>query len=46
MVGVQVGIDDEKDAHARIFRRAQVGLDVADRIDHGAGGPAAAAEQV
>ena len=44
MIGVDVGIDDEADSHAGLVGHAQIGSDVADRIDDGAGGvPAAAA---
>ena len=46
MVSMNVGVDDEMDAHARGLGRPQVGLDLADRIDHGTGRASTAAEQV
>jgi hypothetical protein len=33
MVGMDVGIDDEVDAHVGILSRAQIWLDLADRVD-------------
>jgi hypothetical protein len=46
MVGVNMRIDDEMDTHAGGFRRAQIRLDRANRVDYGASGAAAAAEEV
>lgn len=46
MVSVNVGVDDKMDAHAGGLGGPQVGLDLADRIDHGTGGASTAAEQV
>ena len=46
MIGVNVRVDDEPDAHAGFLRRAQIDLDVADGVDHCPGGLAAAAEQI
>ena len=46
MVGVNVGVDDKMDAHARGLCGAHVRLDLADRIDDGPGRASTAAEQV
>jgi len=46
MVGMNVGVDDEMDAHAGGFCGAHVGLDLAGRINDGAGRAPAAAEQI
>jgi hypothetical protein len=41
-----MGVDDIADVHARLFRRAEIALNVACRIDHRADGLSAAAEQI
>ena len=46
MVGMKVRIDDVENAHARRLGDGQIRFDLADGIDHGAAGLAAAAEQV
>ena len=46
MIGVDMGIDDEADAHSGVVGNLQVWCDVADRIDDGTSGMPAAAEQV
>jgi hypothetical protein len=46
MVGMNVGVDDKEDAHAGGLCGAQMKLDLADRIDDGAGRASTAAEQV
>jgi hypothetical protein len=46
MVGMDVGIDDEVDAHAGIVGRTQLWLNLADRVDDGSSCFAAAAEEV
>jgi hypothetical protein len=46
MIGVDVSIGDEANAHARLIGHPQIRPDVADGIDDGAGGVAAAAEQI
>lgn len=43
---MNVGVDDKMDAHASGLGGTQVGLDLADRIDHGAGCASTAAGQV
>jgi hypothetical protein len=44
MVGMNVRVDHEVDAHAGSLRGTQIRLDLADGIDDGTGGPSAAAE--
>src|ERR1700687_6080825 len=46
MVSMNVGVDDKMDAHAGGLCAAHVRLDLADRIDDGAGRTSTAAEQV
>jgi hypothetical protein len=46
MIGVDVGIYDEPDAHPRLVRDPQIWFDVVKWIHHSAGGVPAAAEQV
>ena len=46
MIGVNMGVDHVEDPQAAGFRRRQVRRDVADRVDDGAGGLAAAAEEI
>ena len=46
MVGVNMRVDDEVDAHAGSFCGAQIRLDLADRIGDGSGRAPTAAEQV
>ena len=46
MVGMNVGVDDEMDAHASGLGGVHVGLDLADRIDDRTGRASTAAEQV
>src|SRR5579859_873639 len=46
MIGVDVGVDHIVDAHARPLGRLDVGLDVADGIDHGGRRLASTAEKV
>jgi hypothetical protein len=43
---MDVRVDDEVDAHAGVFGRTQIGLDLADRVDNGSRCLAAAAEEV
>jgi hypothetical protein len=46
MVGVNVRIDNEVDAHCAFFRRAQVWLNLARRINHRRRGLSAASEKI
>ena len=46
MIGVKMRIDDVKKSHACGFCCFEIGLDIADRIDHRAGRLATASEQV
>ena len=46
VIGVEMGIDDKKDAYPRLFCRSEIRRDVADGIDHSTRGLAAAAEQI
>jgi hypothetical protein len=46
MIGMDVGVDDEADAHPGGVGRPQIGSDALHRVHHGAGGVPAAAEQV
>ena len=46
MVGMDMGIDDEPDAHPGLVGDPKVWFDVAQRVHHGASGMSAAAEQV
>jgi hypothetical protein len=46
MIGVDMGVDDEADAHAGVVGHPQIWCDVSDRVHHGTGGVPAAAEQV
>ena len=46
MVGVNMRVDDIEDAHPRVFRGLKIGRDIADRVDDGRRGLAAAAEKV
>jgi len=46
VIGMDTGIHDKADAHARLVRHPKIGFDIAHGIGHGAGGVAAAAEQV
>ena len=43
---MNVGVDDKMDAHAGSLCGAQIRLDLADRIDDGAGRTSTAAEQI
>jgi hypothetical protein len=44
MIGVDMGIDDKPDLHTGLVGDAQVWFDVAQRVDHSAGGVPATAE--
>jgi hypothetical protein len=46
MIGVNVGINDKPEAHPYLVRDPQVWFDIAQRVDHSAGGVPAAAKQV
>jgi hypothetical protein len=46
MVGMNMGVDDEPDAHPGLVRDAEVWFDVPQRVDDRASGVSAAAEQV
>lgn len=46
MIGMDMGVDDEANAHPGVVGHPQIWCDVAHRIDHGAGGAPAAAEQI
>lgn len=46
MVGMEVRIDHVEDLHAHRFRCREIRLNVADRIDDGAGGLAAAPKKI
>jgi hypothetical protein len=46
MVGMNVGVDDKIDAHAGGLCRAQIGLNLTDRIDDGTSRTSTATEQV
>jgi hypothetical protein len=46
VVGMNVRVDDEADAHSRVLGCAQVRPDVTSRVDHGTGRMPAAAEEV
>jgi hypothetical protein len=46
MIGMDMGIDDELDAHPGFVRDAEVWFNVAQRVYDGAGGVPAAAQQV
>jgi len=46
MIGVDMGINDEPDAHPGLVRDPEVWFDVPYRVHDGAGGVPAAAEQV
>jgi hypothetical protein len=46
MVGMNMGVDDKKDAHAGSVCGAQIRLDLTDGIDDGAGRTSTTAEQV
>jgi hypothetical protein len=46
MIRVDVGVDDVIDAHSRRFRGAEIGRDIADRIDDRSGRLASAAEEI
>jgi len=46
VIGVQVGVDDVKDAHSRFVGGIDIGANLADRIDHGRRRSTAAAKEV
>ena len=46
MIGMEMRVDDVEDPQARRFRRRKIWSDITDGIDDGAGGLAAAAEEI